>query len=580
MKILMEMKHISIAYGERVILEHPEVWRMYAGECIGIVGINGAGKTSLLRTLAGEMLPEQGTVEWHGSRSYMTQWDDRSVSSPAGSDHLSGGEWTKAKLASIIDEKADIWLLDESTSHLDVGAIEQLEEQIIRHKGLTIIISHDRMTLNRVCTKIWEIENQKLISYRASRPGAYEAYCSEKARQHTEQVRAYEQVEEERRRLQQMLVDKREHAKEVGKAPKATRMTSKEIRSAEPFFSRKQGKVDKVAKSIESRIAKLPALARPYERPELHFDLNNHEPIFSKIIIEADALSLQVEDGPRLMPDFTMRIRPGMRLAITGDNGAGKTTLIRLLKQGYEMVRAAGSTRCQAAEAAQTGIAASGVLQYAPKARIGYFDQNLLSLDGAKSALRNVTATSRYPEHIIRTAFARLDLEGDRALLPVSQLSGGERVKVQLVKQFMSECNLLILDEPTNYLDMEACAQLEQLLKHYPGTLIFVSHDRAFCSAVATHRLHINGEAPKLTVWEHDAAAGCKQGKNSSTGKRTPGDEGSKENEGLTEEERLRFQLDWSQLLSEMSLSKKEEEQQALEEKFKALLAYKQAHRL
>lgn len=578
MTILMEMRHISIAYGDRIILESQEMWKMYAGECIGIVGINGAGKTSLLRVLAGESKPDRGHIKWYGSTSYMTQWDDRSEPSANGNDHLSGGEWTKAKLALIVEEQADIWLLDEPTSHLDVATIEKLEQQIIKHPGLTIIISHDRMTLNRVCTKIWEIENQRLKQYRVERPGAYEAYREEKERLFLEQLRAYEQVEEERKRLQQALSDKREHAKSVGKAPKPTRMTSKEIRSAKPHFSRKQGKVDKVAKSIESRIAKLPSLERPYERPELQFDLNNHEPIHSKIIIEADHVSVMIEDGPCLMPFFSMRIRPGMRLAVTGENGAGKTTFIQLLKRAYEQVRADGSTRCEAAQAAPQGIIAAGLIQYAPKARIGYFDQNLLGLDSNKSALHNVMATSRYPEHVIRTAFARLDLSGDRALLPVSQMSGGERVKVLLVKLFMSECNLLILDEPTNYLDMEACSQLEQLLKQYPGTLIFVSHDRAFCSAVATHRLHINGETPKLAIWE-DAAYGSKQ-KGKADGSAESQVSSSEGQSALTEEDKLRFQLDWSQLLSEMSLPKKQEEQHALEERFKELLAFKKAHGL
>ncbi|MCG7410519.1 ATP-binding cassette domain-containing protein [Paenibacillus sp. ACRRX] len=575
MTLLIEARQLRIGFGDRILFENDEILKLYEGECIGIVGVNGAGKSSLLRVMSGELEPEQGSVIRYGSCSVVTQWDDRSIGEASPElDRLSGGEWTKHKLKLLYQSKAPIWFLDEPTSHLDVQAIEEMERMVKKHRGLVVIISHDRMCLNRVCTKIWEVENKQLYSYAGRRPGAYEAYRQEKSRLYKEQLHAYERNEEEKSRLLEAMVDKKEHAKRVGKAPNTNRLTSKEIRSAKPHFNRKQAKVDKTVKALEQRIAQLPQLERPYEQPELIFDLAFHEAIHSKIVIEARELAIGIENTERtLVQPSSFRIRPGMRIAITGPNGAGKTSLIRVLHDTYKRVRLDGDKQRAAYLTAAEGLQLDGELQYAPKVNIAYFDQLLLGLDAEANAVQNVLTSSRYPEHMVRTALARLNLAGNRALQPLSYLSGGERVKVLLVKLFLSEANLLILDEPTNYLDMEACEQLEVLLKQYPGTLIFVSHDRMFTSEVATHELRLDGGSLHIMAWgetHQDPILSNNSTLNSSAA--------DNRDSCLTAEDRMRFELEWSSLLARLSATHVEEEKKELERRFQEMLEFRKTY--
>ncbi|WP_051287512.1 ribosomal protection-like ABC-F family protein [Paenibacillus taiwanensis] len=578
MTLLMEARQLRIGFGDRILFENGEILKLYEGECIGIVGVNGAGKSSLLRVMSGELEPEQGSVLRYGSSSVVTQWDDRSTSAASPElDHLSGGEWTKHKLKLLYQSKSPIWLLDEPTSHLDVQAIEEMERMVRKHRGLVVIISHDRMCLNRVCTKIWEVENRQLNVYAGRRPGAYEAYRQEKSRMYKEQLHAYERNEQEKSRLLEALAHKKEHAKRVGKAPNTNRLTSKEIRSAKPHFGHKQAKVEKTVKALEQRIAQLPLLERPYEQPELIFDLAFHEAIHSKIVIEARDLAIGIENtGKMLVEPSSFRIRPGMRIAITGPNGAGKTSLIRVIHDTYKQVRLDGEKQRAAYLTAAEGLCLNGELQYAPKVNIAYFDQLLLGLEADTHAVQNVRASSRYPEHLVRTALARLNLAGSRALQPLSSLSGGERVKVLLVKLFLSEANLLILDEPTNYLDMEACEQLEVLLKQYPGTLIFVSHDRMFTQEVATHELRLDGGLLRIITW-----GGTEQGpihSDNSSSSSVNSSVSNNSDTGLSAEDRMRFELEWSSLLARLSATHVEEEKKELERRFQELLAIRKTY--
>lgn len=564
---MLELSKIRIQYADRLIVDIPDTLTCYEGECIGIVGMNGAGKTSLLHVLAGTAEAEAGTIQRNGDAVLVKQWDDRSNDSEYA--NLSGGEWTKHKLRQALRQRPELLFLDEPTSHLDVEGMEELERLVLKHRGLVMIISHDRATLNQLCTKIWEVENGKLTVYTVPRPGAYEAYRKEKERMFIEKNRAYEQVEEERYRLQEVLVQKREHAKRMMKAPNTNRMTSKEIRSGKPYFSRKQAKMDRVAGSIQKRIEQLPELERPYEEPAVTFDLANHELVRSKVLLESQSLSISIHNGRSLVEALSFRIRPGMRIAVAGPNGCGKSTLLRVLLDAAKRSIQAGGSAVQAQWPDGKDMNVSGLVKAAPKACLGYYDQQLLQLDMDRHAVDNVMRDSLYPEHVIRTALARLNLAGDMALKPVSLLSGGERVKVLLVCLLLSKANVLVLDEPTNYLDIHARERLEELLVHYPGTLIIVTHDRVFRDKVATHILDMQSETVRFYANGAESAAGTRQ-------LETQQSASTDQQPASVESDRLSFELEWARVLGKLSQPNlPEAEKSQLEQQFAHMLKLK-----
>lgn len=545
-KWLLELSQLRISYADRLIVDMPGTVTAYEGECIGIVGSNGAGKTSLLHTIAGMIEAEQGSVAINGRSALVKQWDDRTEERDDRFESMSGGEWTKHKLRSALRSTPDVLLLDEPTSHLDIDGMKELERLVLRHRGLTLIISHDRATLDQLCTKIWEIENRALHIYTAQRPGAYEAYRAEKVRLFKEHSRAYEQVEAERERLSEVLDQKRDQAKRMSKKPNTKRMNSKEIRVGKPHFSRKQASMDRVAGSIQTRIDQLPDLERPYEDAPIRFDAALHEAVRSKVLLECEALQLAVRGVKVLTTPTGFRVRPGMRVAITGPNGCGKSTLLAALLAAAQHSTAEGGAVSIEAPAGGS-IEAAGMLKAAPRARFGYYDQQLQQLVPEWSAVLNVKRNSKYPEHLIRTALARLNLAGDMALKPIWQLSGGERVKVLLVSLLLSDSNVLILDEPTNYLDIHARERLEELLLDYPGTLLFVSHDRVFVDKLATHQLDMSGEQAVFRVITKERTYAT------STDGDANGNGQSQTETHQSAADRLSFELEWTALLAKLS---------------------------
>ncbi|MGZ9585329.1 ABC-F family ATP-binding cassette domain-containing protein [Paenibacillus marinisediminis] len=558
---MLEMRQLRISHADRLIVDIPETMTCYEGECIGIVGMNGAGKSSLLHVLAGTAESERGEVLLNGSSVLVKQWDDRSELHDHSLTNLSGGEWTKHKLHEALRSSPDILMLDEPTSHLDIEGMEELERLVLKHRGLVLIISHDRATLDQLCTKIWEVENGKLKVYSATRPGAYRAYQEEKERLFKERSRAYEQVEEERQRLTETLVDKREQARGMMKKPNTKSLNSKEIRIAKPHFSHKQAKMDRVAGSIQSRIEQLPKLERPYEEPVVRFDVALHEQVRSKVLLECEALGMAVSGGKSLTEPTSFRLRPGMRVAVTGPNGCGKSTLLRVLLDAAARSIAEGGA-VSAVWPGEAGIEVNGSAKAAPRARLGYYDQQLQELVPERSAVENVKLASKYPEHLIRTALARLNLAGDMALKQVSLLSGGERVKVLLIRLLLSEANVLVLDEPTNYLDIHARERLEELLLDYPGTLLFVSHDRVFVEKIATHRLDMSGA--KAVFGSIDTEAPLQKG----SAERDQAQAASP----ISDIDRLSFELAWTALLAKLSQpGMSDEQKEELELQFRSM---------
>ncbi|MDG0871887.1 ATP-binding cassette domain-containing protein [Paenibacillus thiaminolyticus] len=564
-KLVLEASGLAAEAGDRRLFSIPETLRVYSGERIGLIGANGAGKTTLIRILAGLLEPAQGSVRRIASCAFVPQLDDIRDEASAEAT-LSGGERTKRRLEQALQGGAELLLLDEPTSHLDMEQMKRMEERLLdfSRTGTLLLISHDRTLLNRVCTKIWEMENGTLHIY----AGGYDDYRVEKERLRTEREREYGQYIAERDRLQEMIVQTRVMAQGVGTPRPRKGLTSKEIRSARPHFNRKQGKMDKRVKAMETRLEKLPQVERPFELPPVAFDAECHRPLRSKSALEVKELRLCAGER-ELVRDGSFRIRPQMKVALLGPNGSGKTTLLRLLKQRSE-------TPDNTPDCGSEASASSAMIRFAPNARVAYFDQKLYSLDLQESALENVQKSSAYDQTAIRTALARLRLRRDEALKPVWQLSGGEKVKTQLVKLFLSEANVLLLDEPTNYLDIEAREELERVLAAYPGTLLFATHDRMLLERTATHVLRISGQSLELLPIEALHADRESPPQQDSQAEGT-----ALQQAAWTEEQRMKVELEWSELLSRLSqpVRHDEAEKERLERRYAELLELRRAMR-
>ncbi|WCR29847.1 ATP-binding cassette domain-containing protein [Paenibacillus thiaminolyticus] len=564
-KLVLEASGLAAEAGDRRLFSIPETLRVYSGERIGLIGANGAGKTTLIRILAGLLEPAQGSVRRIASCAFVPQLDDIRDEASAEAT-LSGGERTKRRLEQALQGGAELLLLDEPTSHLDMEQMKRMEERLLdfSRTGTLLLISHDRTLLNRVCTKIWEMENGTLHIY----AGGYDDYRVEKERLRTEREREYGQYIAERDRLQEMIVQTRVMAQGVGTPRPRKGLTSKEIRSARPHFNRKQGKMDKRVKAMETRLEKLPQVERPFELPSVAFDAECHRPLRSKSALEVKELRLCAGER-ELVRDGSFRIRPQMKVALLGPNGSGKTTLLRLLKQRSE-------TPDNTPDCGPEASASSAMIRFAPNARVAYFDQKLYSLDLQESALENVQKSSAYDQTAIRTALARLRLRRDEALKPVWQLSGGEKVKTQLVKLFLSEANVLLLDEPTNYLDIEAREELERVLAAYPGTLLFATHDRMLLERTATHVLRISGQSLELLPIEALHADRESPPPQDSQAEGT-----ALQQAAWTEEQRMKVELEWSELLSRLSQPVRhcEAEKERLERRYAELLELRRAMR-
>ncbi|PTQ56933.1 MAG: ATPase [Candidatus Carbobacillus altaicus] len=450
--IVLEARQIKHSIGDRELFTAERLY-IAKRDRIGLIGRNGAGKTTLLNILAGKIQPEAGTVQIGATTALIPQLKPNL-------DNVSGGELTFQYIERAFGQEPGLLLADEPTMHLDLEHTTRLEELIRRFPGAIVVISHDRAFLDNVCTKIWAIEERKVTVY----PGNYSFYAASRELAKRQQMERYEEYLEKKRHLEQAIRTRKQKAEQMVKAPKE--QTSTEFRGGKPYFAKKQKGVHSTIKAMETRLAKLEKVEKPRELPAVKIDIPNAEVLRSKTCIRAERVSAAVP-GRILWRDASFRIRSGEKVALLGPNGSGKTTLIRKILNG------------------EPGFEIGSVV------RFGYIDQNLEILDVDRSILDNVRESSPHDEVLIRTVLARLLFRREEVYKPVHVLSGGERVKVAFAKVFLSEMNVLLMDEPTNFLDIDSIEALESLLETYEGTVLFASHDRKFVERIATKIMEI-----------------------------------------------------------------------------------------
>lgn len=457
--MLLEANHIKLFIKDRLLLDIEKL-QIQKHDRIGLVGRNGCGKTTLLEVLAGETSPDNGTIATNGICELLPQLKRTDTTK-------SGGEVTQEYINAALAKSPAILLADEPTTNLDTSHIEWLEKKFKKSLSALVLVSHDRAFLDALCTSIWELNEGKVKVYK----GNYSDYMEQKELELHQQKQAYESYEKKKKQLEEALILKEKKAERATKTPK--NVSSIEAGKSKPYFAKKQKKLQKTAKAIETRLEKLDKVEKVKDAPVIKMNLPNEETFKGRIVLRAE--DVQCSIGKRLLwKSASFHIRGGDKLAIIGPNGCGKTTLVKKIMNQEE------------------GISAS------PSMKIGYFSQNIDILNTEKSILENVSTTSIQNETFIRTVLARLHFFREDVYKPVGVLSGGERVKVAFAKLFVSEINTIILDEPTNFLDIPSVEALEALLQEYEGTVIFVSHDRQFIESIATQILAIDNQEIQL----------------------------------------------------------------------------------
>lgn len=446
---LVSLNKVKKSYADRLLFEIEQL-HIEDKDRIGLVGSNGSGKTTLFRLIKGLEEPDEGVILRHSTVELLPQLKESH-------DSKSGGETTAEYIIQALNKSPKLLLADEPTTHLDIKHIDWVEKSFLQFNGAFIVVSHDRAFLNKVCTSIWELDNQKIKTY----PGNYEAYKSEKDKERQHQQTEYEKYTSKRRQLMEAKEKKARQAVNATKSKTKVGDSEYNLKGSAPYFQKKSKKLQQVQKSMDTRIEKLEKVDKPKETESIKIELPDMDKLKSRFVIRATN-SLGEVPGKRLWDPATLSIKGGEKVALIGPNGSGKTTLINKLLQGDEAI------------------------QVSPSLKIGYFSQNLSTLNVSESILENVKKDAVQSETLIRIILAQLHFKGEDVYKPISVLSGGERVKVSLAKLIAGNYNTLILDEPTNFLDIQAVEALEGLLEAYEGSILFVSHDRSFVNQIAS----------------------------------------------------------------------------------------------
>lgn len=355
---------------------------------------------------------------------------------------LSGGEKTRLALAKLLLEEPNLLILDEPTNHLDFETLMWLEDYLKGYKGAIIIVSHDRYFLNKVCTRICEIEQGRLTSYR----GDYSSYLVQKKMNSERQLKEYEAQQKEIAKLEDYV------AKNLVRAS-----------------------TSKMAKSRQHMLDRIERIDKPlmYTKPpkiKLEYDIEPTKEIVR--VVDCPLVVGEGADKKELIKSLTMNVRRGEHVAIIGANGIGKTSILKLIQ----------------------GIIPheGGNISWGGNVKISYFEQEHAILDPHKTVLEEIM--DRYPrlsEQQARSVLGAVLLTGENVFKPISVLSGGERAKLCFAIMALNRGNVLVLDEPTNHLDLSTKEVLEDALAEFGGTIILVSHDRYLLNKVASRIIEI-----------------------------------------------------------------------------------------
>ena len=462
---VINIEHISKLYGDRMVLDDLSC-SVDAGDKIGIIGVNGTGKSTLLRMIAGDEEPDSGTIIF--SRGMTVGWLPQNPDFPekgsvlsyvcegSGEDYafeseaksmlnslelydfrqpireLSGGQKKRAALCRVLLQNTDVLILDEPTNHLDSFMADWLEKYLARYKGVLLLVTHDRYFLDRVTTQIWEVDAGKVYTYLSN----YSGYLERKAEKE-EMAQAAERKRQSILRVELQWVMRGARARSTKQKARLERF--ERLKSMDAPQSARQVEMEVVGTRLGKKTIVLEHIAKSY--------------------------------GDRqLFTDFSYIFRRYERIGFVGANGCGKSTLLRIL---------AGKEQPD-----------GGTVDWGETIKIGYFAQECEVMDERQRVIDYIRDEAEYVQTSAGRISATRMLERflfspDMQYAPIAKISGGERRRLYLLKVLMGAPNVLILDEPTNDLDIATLQVLEGFLDNFPGIVIVVSHDRYFLDRIA-----------------------------------------------------------------------------------------------
>lgn len=473
MSEVIRARNIYLEYNGKEILDIAEL-TVYEGERIGLVGNNGSGKTSLLNILSSNLKPDGCQVAHNGNVVLIPQilpkqntdiskfdyWTSIWQINYKSYDHMSGGEQTRYRISQAFAERAVCILADEPTSHLDKNGVELLIQQLEYFSGALLIVSHDRYFLDSMVHKIWEINSHDIKEYY----GNYSDYMEQKKSEREQHEKEYQIYIDEKQRLEQSVEFKKKQAnnldsKQIGKPPKNKTQQGGRLSMQKPVGS-KEKSINKAAKNIEQRLENLEEVTPPSMERKVIFRQSKAIKLYNDYPIMGDNVNKKLGEY-HLFEDASIIIPLTKKIAIVGDNGVGKTTLLRMI------------------------LSDDKDFTIAQKARIGYFEQQNYVSASKETLLEFLLEDSDYKPNELIAMLVQMGFEKDDIRKSLSQLSGGELTKLMLLKILSGEYNILLMDEPSTFLDAYAVNALELMLKEYKGTILFVTHDKTLIDNVA-----------------------------------------------------------------------------------------------
>ena len=439
--MILNVSMLSKAYVGKTVLKDVS-FHLEDKEKAAIVGINGSGKTTLLRCILGIEEADEGSIAFSKEKKmdYLAQQHADIETENEDYDTLSGGQKTRKRLEEILQEKPDLLILDEPTNHLDIGSIQWLEKVLKRYDGAVLLVSHDRYFLDRIVTKVIDLERGKVRMYQ----GNYSAYAEKKRQLREAEWKAFQNQQAEIKH-QEAVIEKLKQ------------------------FNRE--KSIKRAESREKMLLKVERLEKPEETENEMKLLFAPRESSGNDVLMAKELGKSY-DGKRLFSHGTFSLQRGEHVALIGDNGSGKTTLLKILNGLVQ--------------------ADEGEFRLGSKVKIAYYDQEHAVLNMEKTLFDEIQDS--YPDMNntkVRNVLAAFLFTGDDVYKRIQDLSGGEQGRVSLAKLMLSDANFLILDEPTNHLDIQGKEVLEEAIRNYEGTVLYVSHDRYFINKTATRIIEL-----------------------------------------------------------------------------------------